>query len=63
MMMVLCEPKHVRTAFIIFNYLNNLRILQFVCIYWIIKCLKLLMHGATVKFMSQVFTFCIIIIP
>ena len=32
-----------------FNYLNNLRLLQFVCISWKIKCLILLMHGATMN--------------
>jgi len=52
-MMVLCEPKHVGAAFIIFNYFNNLRILQFVCINWTMKCLILLMHGATMKFKQE----------
>ena len=33
-----------------FNYFNNLRVLSFVCISWTIKCLMLLMHGATMKF-------------
>ena len=40
-------------SFYNFNYFNNLRILQFVCISWKIKCLILLMHGATVKFSSK----------
>ena len=37
-----------------FNYFNNLRILQFVCISWTIKCLILLMHGATMKFTEYI---------
>jgi len=32
-----------------FNYFNNLRKLKFVCFSWKIKCLILLMHGATMK--------------
>ena len=43
-MMALCEPKHVGAVFIILKI-----ILQFVCISWKIKCLILLMHGATMK--------------
>ena len=37
------------SSFYSFNYFNNLRILQFVCISWKIKCLILLMHCATMK--------------
>ena len=36
--MALCEPKYAGAAFMIFNYFNNLRILQFLCISWKIKC-------------------------
>ena len=32
-----------------FNYFNNLRILQFVCISWKIKCLIYFRYGATMK--------------
>ena len=39
-------------SFYNFNYFNNLRILQFVCISWKIKFLILLMHGATMNFMQ-----------
>ena len=38
-MMVLCKQKHVGVAFIILTILINLKILQFVCISWKIKCL------------------------
>ena len=37
------------SSFYNFNYFNNLRILQFMCISWKIKCLILLMHGAIMK--------------
>ena len=46
------------SSFYNFNYFNNLRILKFVCISWKIKCLILLMHGATMKF-SDSFRFCV----
>ena len=41
------------SSFYNFNYFNNLRILQFVCISWKMKCLILLMHGATMKFQEK----------
>ena len=37
-----------------FKYFNNLRILQLFCISWKIKCLLLLMHGATMMFQYHV---------
>ena len=40
------------SSFYNFNYFNNLRIFQYVCISWTIKCLILLMHRATMKFMD-----------
>ena len=40
-------------SFYNFNYFNNLRIVQYVCISWTIKCLILLMRGATLKFMNR----------
>ena len=40
--------------FYYFNYFNNLRILQFVCISWKMKCLTLLMHGATMKLQGNI---------
>ena len=38
------------SSFYHFNYFNNLTIYNFVCISWTIKCLMLLMYGATMKF-------------
>jgi hypothetical protein len=55
--MILREPKYFGAAFIIFNYFNNLNILQFVCISWKIKCLILLMHGATMKLKQFVYVY------
>jgi hypothetical protein len=40
-------------SFYNFNYFNNLRILLFVCISWTIKCLILLMRGATMKLILE----------
>jgi len=40
------------SCFYNFKYFNNLRVLQFVCISWTIKCLILLMHGANMKFIE-----------
>ena len=40
------------SSFYNFNYFNNLRILQSVCVSWQIKCLILLMHGANMKSMK-----------
>ena len=51
-MIFLCEPKHVWSRFYNFNYFNNLRILEFACISWTMRCSILLMHGATMKFNS-----------
>ena len=45
------------SSFYNFNYFNNLTILSFVCINWTIKCLILLMHGATMKFTVTTLTF------
>ena len=42
------------SSFYNFNHFNNLRILWFVCISCTIKCLILLMHGATRKFMYYI---------
>ena len=48
-MMVLCEPKNFGEAFIILTILTILEFYKFVCISWTIKCLILLMYGATMK--------------
>ena len=37
-----------------FNCFNNLRILELVCISWTIKCLILLMHGTTMKYIQYI---------
>jgi hypothetical protein len=42
------------SSFYNFNYFNNLRISQFVCISWKIECLILLMHGATMNYILNV---------
>ena len=47
------------SGFYNFNYFNNLRILQFVCISWKIKCLILLMHCATMKLHVSFVSLCL----
>ena len=41
------------SSFYNFNHFNNIMILLFVCISCTIKCLILLMHGATIKFIEE----------
>ena len=48
-----CKPKHAGAVLLILKCFNNSTFFNIVCISWKLKCWILLMHGVTVKFITN----------